>query len=172
LSVTDHCLSVTDHCLSVTDHCHSVTDFGRKIGKFSQLEVILSQNHQKTRFFTFDEGGWSKNDSFGLWPVGGQSPDRGCRVEAAPRFRPQAGGYTARWRRSCSFASQRDENHSAQGCEERATLGHHSNGFINPEWVASLGGDDATPLGLGFILVTSTRRSRSSPIRLGSSTLG
>jgi hypothetical protein len=44
------------------------------MGKFSQLEVILSQNHQKTRFFTFDEGGWSKNDNYGLWLVGRAVP--------------------------------------------------------------------------------------------------
>lgn len=37
-------------------------------------------------------------------------------------------------------------HHPAQGCEERATLGQHSNGFINPERVASLGDDDATEL--------------------------
>jgi hypothetical protein len=34
-------------------------------------------------------------------------------------------------------SSQRDENHSAQGCE--ATLGHRYNQFFNPERVASSG---------------------------------
>src|SRR2546427_5622650 len=34
--------------------------------------------------------------------------------------------------------SQRDSNQSAQGCEERATLGQMNNGAVNPERVASI----------------------------------
>ena len=37
-----------------------------------------------------------------------------------------------------AWQSRRDCNHPAQGCEERATLGHRPNKFINPERVASI----------------------------------
>ena len=36
------------------------------------------------------------------------------------------------------MASQRDDNHPAQGCEARATLGQDANRFINPEGVESI----------------------------------
>ena len=52
--------------------------------------------------------------------------------------------------------SQRDCNHPAQGCEERATLGQRPNKFINPERVVSpagFGHHRAMPQSLAKILV-------------------
>ena len=36
------------------------------------------------------------------------------------------------------WQAQRDCNHPAQGCEDRATLGQRPKNLINPEWVASI----------------------------------
>jgi hypothetical protein len=83
-------------------------------------------------------------------------------------------------------SSQRDEKHPAQGCEERATLGHRPNQFINSERVASIPHIpfvefhrvafqkfpklilkrnlavmfDSTLSGLGKLVLTLTQRSR------------
>src|SRR6266850_7615682 len=52
---------------------------------------------------------------------------------------------------------------SAQSCEERATLGHRSQIFSNPERVAACGSRfDATPLGLTNPLTPIPRVARSS----------
>jgi hypothetical protein len=60
---------MTDLSWFIVDLSLFVADFGRKMGKFSQLLAVLGQNHQKSGFFIFDEGGWSKRANFGLWPI-------------------------------------------------------------------------------------------------------
>ena len=56
---------------------------------------------------------------------------------------------------------------SAQGCEERATLGEFAELDINPNGVARAGGGGATPLGLETMVGRLTQGSLASSATLG-----